>query len=172
MQAGDILIKKWCFGIGRAKPRKMVGQNNSGEAQTFITYPKYRTIALKVESAQKKGKTWYVTGKKFASLTGKPKDVKLSFEEKGDKRPYFVTGGQKRPFHLIPMASAGNIIAEEGMPPVGSLISVNKKHALVVDTGRNELTVFVNGAYETLTCEPGSVKWFSDKILTSMAGGK
>ena len=172
MQAGDILIKKWCFGIGRAKPRKMVGQNINGEAQTFITYPKYRTIAIRIESAEKKGKTWSVTGKQFASLTGKPKNVNLVFEEKGKNRPYFMTGTQKKPFHLIPMANAGNIIAEEGMPPVGSLISVNKKHALVVDTGRNELTVFVNGAYETLTCKPGSVKWFSDKILTNMAGGK
>ena len=172
MQAGDILMKKWCFGIGRAKPRKMVGQNSSGEAETFITYPKYRTIAVRIESAEKKGKAWIVTGKQFASLTGKPKDVKIVFEEKGEKRPYFVTGGQKRPFHLIPMANAGNIIAEEGMPPVGSLVSVNKKHALVVETGRNQMTVCVNGEYAPLPCKPGAVKWFSDKILTSMAGGK
>ena len=172
MQQGDILMKKWCFGIGRAKPRKMVRQNGSGEAETFITYPKYRTIAIKVEAAEKKGKTWTVTGKQYASLTGKPKDVKLKFEEKGEKRPYFVIGNQKRPFHLIPMANASNVIVEQGMPPVGSLISVNKKHALVVETGRNELTVFVNGSYETLTCKPGSVKWFSDKILSNMTGGK
>lgn len=172
VKKGDILLKKWCFGIGRAKPRKMVGQNASGEAQTYVTYPKYRTIALKVESAEKKGKLWHVTGTKFASLTGKPKACTLVFEEKGKNRPVFVTGGQKKPFHLIPMANAGNIVAEEGMPPIGSLINVNKKHALVVEVGRNQLTVFVNGEYETLVCKPGSVKWHSDKILTSMAGGK
>jgi len=170
MQKGDILIKKWCFGIGRAKARKMVVENTSGEARTYVTYPKYRTIALKVESAEKKGKLWHVTGKKFASLTGKPKAVTLVFEEKGKTRPFFVTDGQKRPFHLIPMANAGNIVSEEGMPPVGSLINVNKKHALVIEVGRNQLTVFVDGSYETLTCKPGSVRWFSDKILTSMAG--
>tara|TARA_R110002110_G_scaffold382962_1_gene594269 strand:+ start:167 stop:682 length:516 start_codon:yes stop_codon:yes gene_type:complete len=170
MQQGDILMKKWCFGIGRAKPRKMVGQNTGGEAQTYITYPKYRTIVLKIESAEKKGKVWHVTGQQYASLTGKPKTVNVILEEKGKKRPLFVIGGQKRPFHLIPMAEAANIVTEEGMPPVGSLISVNKKHALVVETGRNQLTVFVNGSYETLTVKPGSVKWFSDKILSNMAG--
>ena len=52
VKKGDILLKKWCFGIGRAKPRKMVGQNASGEAQTYITYPKYRTIALNPKRAR------------------------------------------------------------------------------------------------------------------------
>jgi len=51
MKPNDILMKKWCFGIGRA--RKMVRENNQGEAETFVQYPKYRTIALKVISAKK-----------------------------------------------------------------------------------------------------------------------
>ena len=170
MEQGDILIKKWCFGIGRAKPRTELAQNAGGEAQTFITYPKYRTIILKVESAEKKGKLWHVKGKQWASLTGKPKSVDVIFEQKGKNRPFFITGNQKRPFHLIPAAQAGNTEDNTGMPPVGSLISVNKKHALVVEVGRNQLTVFVNGKYESLTVKPGSVRWHSDKILMSVAG--
>jgi len=173
MKTGDILLKKWCFGIGRAKPRKMVGQNAQGEAETFITYPKYRTIALQVESAEIKGKQWHVKGKQYASLTGKPKSVEMVFEAKGsEKRPYYTSGTQKRPFHLIPMANAAGIVSDDGMPPVGSLISVNKKHAIVVEVGRNELTVFVNGGYENLTVKPGSVKWFSDKILKNICEKK
>ncbi len=173
MKSGDILLKKWCFGIGRGKPRKMVGQNHRGEAETFVTYPKYRTIALQIESAELKGKKWHVKGKQYASLTGKPKSVEKVFDVKGsEKRPYYIEGTQKRPFHLIPMALAGGIVADEGMPPVGSLISVNKKHAIVVEVGRNQLTVFVNGGYETMAVKPGSVKWFSDKILKNICEKK
>lgn len=169
MKKGDILLKKWCFGIGRSKARKMVGQNNSGEAETYFTYPKYRTIALQVESAEKKGKQWHVTGKQYASLTGKPKTVTVVFDQKGQEdRPIFFVGTQKRAFHLIPTEMGKRIVSDEGMPPVGSLISVNKKHALVVEVGRNELTVFLNGAYEKLACKPGSIKWHSDKILKSI----
>ena len=83
MKKGDILLKKWCFGIGRSKARKMVGENHSGEAETYFTYPKYRTIALQVETAEKKGKQWHVTGKQYASLTGKPKTVTVVFDQKG-----------------------------------------------------------------------------------------
>ena len=57
---------------------------------------------------------------------------------------------------------------DDGIPPVGSLISLNKKHAIVVEVDRNQLTVFVNGKYDTLTVKPGSVKWHSDKILKSL----
>jgi len=78
-------------------------------------------------------------------------------------------GTQKRAFHLIPTEMGKRIVSDEGMPPVGSLISVNKKHALVVEVGRNELTVFLNGAYEKLACKPGSIKWHSDKILKSIS---
>ena len=91
MNKGDVLLKKWCFGIGRAKARTMVEQNSSGEAVTYVTYPKYRTIALQVESAEKKGKKWHVKGKQYASLTGKPKTVEIIFDEKGpEKRPYYM----------------------------------------------------------------------------------
>ena len=169
MKKGDILLKKWCFGIGRSKGRQMVGENHSGEAETYFTYPKYRTIALQVETAEKKGKQWHVTGKQYASLTAKPKAVTVVFDQKGKEgRPRFVVGGQKQPFHLIPAEAGQRIVSDEGMPPVGSLISVNKKHALVVEVGRNELTVFLNGVYEKLACKPGSIKWHSDKILKSI----
>ena len=169
MNKGDVLLKKWCFGIGRAKPRTMVGQTASGDAVTYVTYPKYRTIALQVESAEKKGKTWHVKGKQYASLTGKPKAVEMVFDEKGpEKRPYYMVGTQKRPFHLLPLGKASGIGTDEGIPPVGSLISLNKKHAIVVEVDRNQLTVFVNGKYETLTVKPGAVKWHSDKILKSL----
>ena len=169
MKTGDILLKKWCFGIGRAKPRKMMEQNSSGEANTYITYPKYRTIAVQVESAEQKGKMWHVKGKQFATLTGKPKAVELVVEQKGEKYPLFVVAGQKRPFHFIPASQAGDLTSDEGMPPVGSLISLNKKHALVVGVERNQLTVFVNGKYDTLAVKPGSIKWTADKLLTSLA---
>ena len=169
MKSGDILLKKWCFGIGRAKPRKMMGQSASGEASTYITYPKYRTIALQVESAEKKGNFWHVKGKQFATLTGKPKAVEVVVEQKGEKHPLFIVAGQKRPFHFIPASLAGNLTSDEGMPPVGSLISLNKKHALVVGVERNQLTVFVNGKYDTLAVKPGSIKWTADKLLTSLA---
>jgi hypothetical protein len=169
MKTGDILLKKWCFGIGRAKPRKMMEQNSSGEANTYITYPKYRTIAVQVESAEQKGKMWHVKGKQFATLTGKPKAVELVVEQKGEKYPLFVVAGQKRPFHFIPASQAGDLTTDEGMPPVGSLISLNKKHALVVGIERNQLTVFVNGQYDTVAVKPGSIKWTADKLLTSLA---
>jgi len=170
MKKGDILLKKWCFGIGRSKGRQMVGENRSGEAETYFTYPKYRTIALQVETAEKKGKQWHVTGKQYASLTAKPKTVTVVFDLKGQEgRPRFVVGGQKQPFHLIPAEAGQRIVSDEGMPPVGSLISVNKKHALVVEVGRNELTVFLNGTYEKMACKPGSIKWHSDKILKSIS---
>jgi len=169
METGDILLKKWCFGIGRAKPRTMMEQNSSGEANTYITYPKYRTIAVQVESAEQKGKMWHVKGKQFATLTGKPKAVELVVEQKGEKYPLFVVAGQKRPFHFIPASQAGDLTTDEGMPPVGSLISLNKKHALVVGIERNQLTVFVNGQYDTVAVKPGSIKWTADKLLTSLA---
>jgi hypothetical protein len=169
METGDILLKKWCFGIGRAKPRTMMEQNSSGEANTYITYPKYRTIAVQVESAEQKGKMWHVKGKQFATLTGKPKAVELVVEQKGEKYPLFVVAGQKRPFHFIPASQAGDLTTDEGMPPVGSLISLNKKHALVVGIERNQLTVFVNGRYDTVAVKPGSIKWTADKLLTSLA---
>ncbi len=112
---------------------------------------------------------WHVKGKQFATLTGKPKAVELVVEQKGEKYPLFVVAGQKRPFHFIPASQAGYLTTDEGMPPVGSLISLNKKHALVVGIERNQLTVFVNGQYDTVAVKPGSIKWTADKLLTSLA---
>tara|TARA_Y100000310_G_C20546410_1_gene745808 strand:- start:503 stop:1018 length:516 start_codon:yes stop_codon:yes gene_type:complete len=169
MNQGDILLKKWCFGIGRAKPRKTLQQGASGDTNIVISYPKYRTIALVIESAEKKGKQWHVKGKQYASLTGDPKSVEMVFDQKGsEKRPYFMAGTQKRPFHLIPVGLGSNAPNDEGMPPVGSLISVNKKHGLVVEVGRNQLTVFVNGKYENVVVKPGSIRWTDDKLLKSL----
>ena len=170
MKPGDVLLKKWCFGIGRAKPRTMMGQQANGEGSTYVTYPKYRTIAVRIESAEQKGKVWHVKGTKFASLTGKPTNVELVFEEKKvQEYSTFITGGQNRPFHLLPAAQAKGLGVDEGMPPVGSLINLNKKHALVVAVGRNELTVFRDGKRETVAFRPGSIRWHSDKLLLSMA---
>ena len=56
---------------------------------------------------------------------------------------------------------------EKGLPPVGSLITVDKKHAIVTEVGRNELTVFVKGELQKITCKPGTVRWHSDKILAA-----
>ena len=58
-------------------------------------------------------------------------------------------------------------ITEKGIPPVGSLITVDKKHAIVTSVGRNELTVYVNNKFKTVACRPGTIKWHSDKILAN-----
>ena len=63
MQVNDILMKKWCFGMGRSKVREEATMGANGELQTFRTYPKYRTIVFKVEKATKKGNQWHVEGK-------------------------------------------------------------------------------------------------------------
>ena len=161
MQQGDVLMKKWCFGTGRAKAREEAVQGANGEVKTYVTYPKYRTIVFKIDSAIKAGDTWTVKGKQFASLRGegKAKTVKLV-----EKNGCFYPAGQKRSF--LKMQNP-NIPVETGFPPVGSLISVNKKHAIVTEVGRNALTVFINGALKTITCKPGTIKWFSDKVLLS-----
>jgi len=161
MQANDILMKKWCFGMGRSKVREEAIMNENGELQTYRTYPKYRTIVLKVEKATKKGKQWHVEGKQYSSLNGKPKATKLVLDEKAGM---FLVAGQKRPF--LQIENPGQL-TEEGLPPVGSLITVNKKHAIVTAVGRNELTVFVNNKIQKITCRPGTIKWHSDKILAS-----
>ena len=164
MQANDILMKKWCFGMGRGKvkAREEATMNASGELQTFRTYPKYRTIVFKVEKATKKGKQWTIEGKQYSSLNGEPKAKKLVLEE---KRGMLYAPNQKRPFLKI---QNPGLITEDGLPPVGSLITVNKKHAIVTAVGRNELTVFVNNKLQTITCRPGTIKWHSDKILAGV----
>lgn len=161
MISGDVLMKKWCFGTGRAKAREEAIQSSNGEVSTYVTYPKYRSIVFKVDSVTKNGKRYTVKGKQFASLKGNGKEATLTLTEKNG---CFYVDGQKRPF--LKMQNP-NIPITSGLPPVGSLISVNKKHALVTEVGRNSLTVYVNNAFKTITCKPGSIKWFSDKVLLS-----
>jgi len=164
MNVGDVLMKKWCFGTGRSKVREEVGMNARGEAVTYRTYPKYRTIVFKVNKASKKGKTWTVTGKQYSSLKDAGKDTTLVLTEKNG---CFYNKGQKRPF--LKMQNP-HIPITSGLPPVGSLISVNKKHAIVTEVARNSLTVWLNNSFKTLTCKPGTIKWFSDKVLLSAMG--
>jgi hypothetical protein len=163
MQANDILMKKWCFGTGRSKAREEAVMGQNGELQTYRTYPKYRTIVFKVETAKfKKGTNeWTVEGKQYSSLNGKPKKRTLVLQEKNG---VLYAPKQKRPFLKI---QNPGILTEEGLPPVGSLITVNKKHAIVTAVGRNQLTVFVDNKIQTITCRPGTIKWHSDKILAS-----
>ena len=166
MKANDILMKKWCFGMGRSKAREEAVMNQSGELETYRTYPKYRTIVFKVDKATKTGNQWFVEGKQYSSLNGKPKETQLTLDEKimGEYK-WFIVPGQKRPF--LKIEDPGNL-TEEGLPPVGSLITVNKKHAIVTAVGRNQLTVFVNNKLQAITCKPGTIKWHSDKILASV----
>ena len=164
MKPNDILMKKWCFGIGRA--RKMVRENNQGEAETVVQYPKYRTIAIKVISAKKgSSNKWQVKAEQYSSLTGKPKEVNIVLnEQEKNGHIWYTIDNQKRVWHKIKSSS----FTEEGVPPVGSLITVNKKHGLITEVGRNQLTVYVNGKYESIAFKPGTIKWHSDKILKSM----
>jgi len=161
MQPNDILLKKWCFGTGRSRVREEAVMNEKGELETFRTYPKYRTIVFKVEKATKKNGQWHVEGKQYSSLNGTPKTTTLILDEKDG---LYRAAGQKRPFLQI---QDPGLLTEEGIPPVGSLITVNKKHAIVTAVGRNELTVFVNNKIQKITCRPGTIKWHSDKILAS-----
>ena len=158
MKKDDFLMKKWCFGFGKTS-RQEASMSSKGELQTSYTYPKYRTIVVKVEEAKKKGNTWSVKGEQYSSLTGAPKKVELKLVEKNG---CFYAPSQKKPF--LSVANA-NIQAEEGTPPVGSLITVNKKHAIVTKVERNMLTVWVNNKLERIVFRPGTIKWKSDKIL-------
>ena len=170
MQKGDILMKKWCFGIGRS--RKMVVENNAGEAEVVKHFPRYRTIVMKVLDVKKKGKNTYEAEVlQFASMTAKGKKSKVTFKARnhkiGDREwQTYKVGTQKRPFHQIKMSDT----SEEGLPPVGSLVTINKKHAIVTEVGRNSMTIFVKGKYETVVVKPGTVKWHSDKILANALG--
>jgi len=165
MKPNDFLLKKWCFGLGRGKTkaREEAVMNTQGELEVYRTYPKYRTIVFKVSKAIKKGNQWHVEGEQYSSLNGKPKTTKLVLDE---KRGLYMVPGQKRPFFQIEDPGS---LTEKGLPPVGSLIIVNKKHAIVTAVGRNELTVFVNNKLQKITCKPGTIKWHSDKILASLA---
>ena len=161
MEKGDVLLKKWCFGVS-FKPKEWL-QVSKGNAQVFKRFPRYRTIALKILSAEEKGKnTWEVEAERYASLTAKPKKVKVSIK----KTSYgaFAVEGQKRVYHKISPTG----LTEEGMPPVGSLVFLNRRHAIVCDVGRNEMTVFLDGKYMTVNVVPGTIKWREDKIIASL----
>ena len=170
MQKGDILMKKWCFGIGRS--RNMVVEGASGEAEVVKHFPRYRTIVMKVLDVKKKGKNTYEAEVlKFASMTAEGKKSKVTFKARnhkiGDREwQTYKVGTQKRPFHQIKMTAT----TEEGLPPVGSLVTINKKHAIVTEVGRNSMTIFVKGKYEKVVVKPGTVKWHSDKILAHAMG--
>jgi len=169
MKANDFLMKKWCFGFGRAraaKGREQAHMNSNGELETHRTYPKYRTIVFKVASAKKKGKVWTVKGTKWASLTGKPKKTTLVLKERNG---LLFAEGQKKPFFRV--QNPGEV-TDEGMPPIGSLITVNKKHAIVTEVGRNQLTIFSDGKIKTVVCKPGTIRWNDDKVLLSAVKGK
>tara|TARA_R110000824_G_scaffold67377_9_gene174623 strand:+ start:6997 stop:7503 length:507 start_codon:yes stop_codon:yes gene_type:complete len=163
MKQNDYLMKKWCFGFsrGKAKAREEAAMNANGELQTYRTYPKYRTIVFKVEKATLKDNQWTVEGTQYASLTGKPKKTKLVLTE---KKGLLYAPNQKRPFLRI---QDPGLLTEDGIPPVGSLITVDKKHAIVTAVERNQLTVFVNGQVKTVVCRPGQIRWHSDKVLIS-----
>ena len=168
MQPNDYLIKKWCFGTGRGKvkARDEAFMNEKGELQTFRTYPKYRTIVFKVEKATKKGNQWEVEGQQFASLTAAPKKTKIVLTEKNG---VLYAPNQKKPFLRI---QDPGTLTEKGIPPIGSLITVDKKHAIVTAIERNQLTVFVDGRLKTIVCKPGQIRWHSDKVLLSAVEGK
>ena len=161
MKTDDYLMKKWCFGFGRGKTqgREEARMGADGELNTYRSYPKYRTIVFKVDKAIKKGTEWHVEGTQFASLTAKPKKIKMVLLERNG---VLYVPGQKRPFLRI---QNPGIVTEDGIPPVGSLITVDKKHAIVTAVDRNQLTVFVNGKTKNIVCRPGQIRWHSDKVL-------
>ena len=66
------------------------------------------------------------------------------------------------------MCTRDSALVSEGMPPVGSLVTINKKHAIVCAVGRNEMTVFAQGIYTTVKVKPGTIKWREDKILAAI----
>ncbi len=118
---------------------------------------------------------WVLTGKtKWAwkwkwkwklKWVGKGKKVKHILKERDG---LLFVEGQKKPFFRI----SAQAVTDEGMPPVGSLITVNKKHAIVTEVGRNQLTVFTEGKIKNIVCKPGTIRWNDDKVLLSAIGGK
>ena len=167
MKPNDILMKKWCFGIGRA--RKTVETNANGEAEIVRSFPRYRTIVMKIISAEKlPDNKWKVEVDKHVSLTKKPKRVKMVLNQNqqmsnGKVFSTYAADGEKRPFYHVQNAK----VTSEGMPPAGSLITLNKKHAIVTEVGHNQLTVWMGNQFHTVAVKPGSVRWHSDKILAN-----
>ena len=162
MKKGDVLLKKWCFGISYKKLQNKLEVHN-GEATMVVSFPRYRSIALRVVKSKKKNKnTWEIEAERFASLTAKPKTVKTTIKKA--KNGTFVVEGQKKAYHKL--SNPG--VLNENMPPVGSLVTINKRHALVTSVGRNEMTVFIDGKYLNVTVEPGKIKWRKDNIIASI----
>ena len=162
MKKGDVLLKKWCFGISYKKIYDRVEVHN-GEASVVMSYPKYRSIALRVLSATKKGKnSWEIEAEQFASLTAKPKKIKTVIKKV--KNGQFVIDGQKRGYHKLDVPP----VLSDKMPPVGSIVTLNKRHALVTGVGRNEMTIFLDNKYLTVSAKPGTIKWRKDNIIASM----
>jgi len=162
MKKGDVLLKKWCFGISYKKLENHV-EMSGGQAHVAVSFPKYRSIALRILSSKKKGKdTFEIEAEQFISLTAKPKKIKQVF--KRTKEGTYAVEGQKRVYHKLDIPF--EIDAE--MPPVGSLVTLNKRHCLVVSVGRNEMTIFVDGKYQTTKVKPGTIRWRQDKIIASM----
>ena len=162
MKKGDVLLKKWCFGISYKKLVSRVEVHN-GEATTVASWPKYRSIALRVVSSKKKGKnTWEIEAERYASLNAKPKKIKAVIKK--TKMGTFEVEGQKKAYHKL----SSTTVLSDDMPPVGSLVTINKKHAIVCEVGRNEMTVFLNGKYATVSVIPGKVKWREDNIIASI----
>ena len=162
MKKGDVLLKKWCFGISYKKIYNKLEVHN-GEATSVLSYPKYCSIALRIIKSKKKSKnTWEVEAERFVSLTAKPKTVKLVIKK--TKKGAFAVEGQKKVYHKLDQSAVLN----EDMPPVGSLVTINKRHAIVCAVGRNEMTIFLDGCYSTVRVEPGTVRWRKDNILASI----
>jgi len=166
MKKGDVLLKKWCFGISYKKLENRVEMHN-GQAQVVASWPMYRSIAIKVLSVKKKGSnSWEVEAERYASLKAKPKKVKLIIKK--TKLGTYAVEGQKRTYHRL----SGSPVLSDKLPPVGSLVTLNKKPAIVCSVGRNEMTVFVNGGYSTVSVIPGKIKWREDNIIASMPKDK
>ena len=162
MKKGDVLLKKWCFGISYKKHENRVEMGGNG-AHVTVSFPKYRSIVLRVLSCKKKGKdTFEVEAEQFASLTAKPKKVKRVFKK--TKEGAYEIEGQKKVYHKLDIPFE----VDSEMPPVGSLVTLNKRHCLVVSVGRNEMTIFVDGKYQTTKVKPGTIRWRQDNIIASM----
>jgi len=167
MKENDILMKKWCFVIGRA--RKTVETNEQGEAEIVRSFPRYRTIVMKVASAKKlPNNKWEVEADKYTSLTKPPKRVKVILDQHqqmagGKIFSSYKSEGEKKSFYHVQASQD----ADEGMPPVGSLVTLNKRHAIVTETGQNQLTVWMDNKFHEVVVKPGTVRWHSDKILAN-----
>ena len=165
MKKGDILLKKWCFGVSYKKLESHVQMSGDGGAHVGVSFPRYRSIVLRVLSCKKKGKnTFEVEAEQFASMTAKPKKVTQVFKK--TKQGCYAVEGQKKVYHKLEVPFE----VDSEMPPVGSLVTLNKRHCLVVSVGRNEMTIFVDGKYQTTKVKPGTIRWRQDNIIASLPG--